>query len=336
MSIEIVNNEQHNNCISCCALLSRKKGKQCSYKAKHIIQSNGISFHLCSRHYKMGLKKIKTIYSDKNRCNIENHSTNNLLLTNDSIYKIIKIQSFFRKCVVQKNIKYRGISVYCRHLCNNSTDCSTFEDIRNIPNYLYFSFKSSSQYWGFHIATLKELLKYTNNNPYDTCPINNNTIDKFNKLIAKQKNIEIEKDVIVDPTIKLNQRCVKIFQIMDNLNQYTQCSWFLDLNLVQLKELYKQLEDLWNYRINLSINDKKKYVKNGTLFADKVQTINKVNSKIKLANILLDNFEKLVTEGENSEFCTTGALWILSGLTIVSKNARDALPWLYQSAHPGQ
>ena len=30
---------------------------------------------------------------------------------------------------------------------------------------------------------------------------------------------------------------------MDNLKQYTQCSWFLDLvNILQLKELYKQLE----------------------------------------------------------------------------------------------
>ena len=93
---------------------------------------------------------------------------------------------------------------------------------------------------------------------------------------------------------------------------------------------------MWNYRINMTINEKKRYVKNGILFADKVQVINKVNSKIKLGNILLDNFEKLVTEGENSEFCTTGSLWILSGLTIVNKNARDALPWLYQSAHPGQ
>ena len=79
---------------------------------------------------------------------------------------------------------------------------------------------------------------------------------------------------------------------MDDLKQYTQCSWFLDLNILQLKELYKQLEDLWNYRINMTINEKKRYVKNGILFADKVQVINKVNSKIKLGNILLDNFEK--------------------------------------------
>ena len=340
MSVEIVNNHQQNNYVSCCALLSSKKGKQCSYKHKYIIQNNGISFHLCSRHYKMGLGKIKTIYSGTPRCIVDNGNkiinANNVQYSTIYVDKLVKIQSYMRKCVVQKNIKNRGISVYCRHLCNNSSDCSTLEDIKNIPNHLYFSFKSSSQYWGFHIYHSKELLKYSKSNPYNTCDIEDSVINKFKKLIDKQKNIEVEKDVIDDPSIKLNQRCVKIFQIMDDLKQYTQCSWFLDLNILQLKELYKQLEDLWNYRINMSINEKKRYVKNGILFADKVQVINKVNSKIKLGNILLDNFEKLVTEGENSEFCTTGSLWILSGLTIVNKHARDALPWLYQSAHPGQ
>ena len=335
MNIEVVNSQNQNNCVSCCALLSSKKGKQCSFKPKHVVQNNGISLHLCSRHYKMGLDKIKTIYSDKNRCNANNIYNNTNISCNNSIDNIIKIQSIIRKFVVKKYIKDRGISVYCRHLCNNSSDCSTFDDIKNIPTHLYFSFKSASQYWGFHIATLKELLKYSKINPYNTCNIDDSVINRFKKLIDKQKNIEVEKDIILDPNIKLNQRCVKIFQIMDDLKQYTQCRWFLDLNLLQLKELYKQLEDLWNYRINLLIDEKKKYVKNGMLFSDKVQVINKVNSKIRLANILLDNFEKLITEGETNEFCTTGALWILSGLTIVSKNAREALPWLYQSAHPG-
>ena len=104
----------------------------------------------------MGLNKIKTIYSDTNGCIVDNENTiinaNNEQYPTGSVEKLVKIQSYMRKCVVQKNIKNRGISVYCRHLCNNSSDCSTFEDIKTIPNHLYFSFKSSSQHWGFHIV----------------------------------------------------------------------------------------------------------------------------------------------------------------------------------------
>ena len=84
MSVEIVNNHQQNNYVSCCALLSSKKGKQCSYKHKYIIQNNGISFHLCSRHYKMGLNKIKTIYSDTPRCIVD--SGNKIIDANNVIF----------------------------------------------------------------------------------------------------------------------------------------------------------------------------------------------------------------------------------------------------------
>ena len=119
---------------------------------------------------------------------------------------------------------------------------------------------------------------------------------------------------------------------MDRLKQYTQCEWFLDLNLVQLKDLYKQMEDLWNYRANLTAENKKSYVKSGKLFDIKFSIIDKITDKIKLSNILLDNFESLITEGKTISDRTTGALWVLSGLTIVSNGARDALPWLFQAA----
>lgn len=92
------------------------------------------------------------------------------------------------------------------------------------------------------------------------------------------------------------------------------------------------MEDLWNYRAHLTEENKKSYVKNGILFDTKYSIINSINNKIKLSNILLDNFHRLTTEGKTVSDRTTGALWILSGLTIVSQDARNALPWLFQAA----
>ena len=91
--------------------------------------------------------------------------------------------------------------------------------------------------------------------------------------------------------------------------------------------------DLWDYRISLTYEDKCNYVQSGKLFTDNISLINKCTDKIKLSNILLTNFDKLVNEGKTKSDQTTGALWILSGLTLVSLNARDALPWLFQSAN---
>jgi len=316
----------------CCARLATKPTLQCSYNVKHKAEGYG----LCNRHFKKGISNIKTIYQNvsQSRKKLVNKSSINKFI--EHLSSIIKVQSIVRKYIVNNNIYYRGITCYCRHLCNNNSDCTTLSNINEIKIMNYFSYYENNQYWGFNVATFKELLKYSDTNPYNICKIDQQIIDKFNKLltILDNKNIKIESDIITDPYIKLQQRCVEIFQIMDNLKQYTQCKWFLNLNIVQLKELYKQLEDIWNYRIHLSNDEKKKYVKNGKLFVDKIHTINKINSHIKIANILLDNFNKLIIEGINTEYRTTGALWILSGLTIVSKEARDALPWLFQSAHP--
>ena len=68
------------------------------------------------------------------------------------------------------------------------------------------------------------------------------------------------------------------------------------------------------------------------LFGDiSFKTLN--DSLNKLSNIILDECERLITEGKTVSDKTTGALWVLSALTIVSKKARDALPWLFQAAN---
>ena len=82
----------------------------------------------------------------------------------------------------------------------------------------------------------------------------------------------------------------------------------MNLNLAGLKELYKQLEDIWNYRTGLTEADKFRYAKDGKLFTETITHINSCTSTVKLANIILDNCKRLVTEGTSNEDRTTGAL----------------------------
>ena len=329
----------------CNARLINNLSKQCSHK---IVDGN-----FCRMHYNKNLITeggIKTIYDPINtlskkkiklkkkikfkRPNIVNVDGDIYLENNNNT--IIKIQKLIRGFLVRNNIKNRGISCYTRKNIYNDTDFLSFDDIKDIPIEDYYSFTDEDNCtWMFKISTFKELLKNSDINPYNNKKIDSLIIKKFNKFISKiekYRKIEIEKIEIDDPALKLQQKCVSIFQIMDNLKQYTQCEWFLDLNIEQLRELYKQMEDLWNYRAHLTEENKKSYVKNGILFDTKYSIINSINNKIKLSNILLDNFHRLTTEGKTVSDRTTGALWILSGLTIVSQDARNALPWLFQAA----
>ena len=120
--------------------------------------------------------------------------------------------------------------------------------------------------------------------------------------------------------------------MMDSLKNYTKCKWFLELNLHELKELYKQLEDIWNYRLCLTYTDKLKYTSDGKLFTLSVQKFFRINSKQTAQKILLSEFNRLVTEGNLESDRSTACQWILSALTLVHEDARSSMPWLYQSA----
>lgn len=255
---------------------------------------------------------------------------------NKHVKSIVKIQSLIRGFLVRNYIKTRGIPVYCKHLNTNDTDFLSFEELTDISNKNFFSYKDAdNRWWGFDIATLKELLKNSTINPYNTCEIGDDIINKFNNLLKKIENyrsIEIKNEVIDDPEIRLQQRCISVFQKMDNLKQYTKCEWFLSLNLQLLRSLYKYMEDMWNYRIGLSSQSKLRYVTNGKVFTETMVSIWRITDKYKLANILLNDFDRMVSEGITESDKSTACLWILSGLTLVNTDARNAMPWLYESA----
>ena len=60
-----------------------------------------------------------------------------------------------------------------------------------------------------------------------------------------------------DRKSSIKQNVVDLFSDIE-LNGYScQIIWFFDMSGRRLKELYKQLEDLWNYRAQLSIESKK-------------------------------------------------------------------------------
>lgn len=330
---QINENQTSINETQCIALTN--KGIRCKCKSK----ING----LCKRHYNKGIENIYTIFNKPEKKSTKlksNFQKRKKIYDSDDILKIKIIQSLTRGIIVRCNIKNRGIAVYCRHLLTNETDFAEFLDIKNnkeIENKNFISYKdSTNNYWGFNIATFKELIKYKSVNPYSTDEIPKNIIDSFNNFlekIEKTRKISIEKDKITNPKLIIQQKCIKVFQLIDDLKHYTQCSWFTNLSLNQLKELYKQIEDIWNYRVGLTNQDKFKYVKNGKLFTCKIHEINSIKSKNVLSKILLEDFERLVTEGQTTEDCQTGALWVLSALTIVSYDARQAMPWLFQSAN---
>ena len=102
--------------------------------------------------------------------------------------------------------------------------------------------------------------------------------------------------------------------------------------ILQLKMLYKILEDIWNYRAELSNDKKKNIVPNNSMFLVSVNDVYKMINKRKIQYILLNEIDKLISSAESNEDKITGAYFVLTGLVEISPHCMEALPWLIQQS----
>ena len=265
----------------------------------------------------------------------------------ENIKQVIKIQSLFRRNYVLKISKLKGPCLF--RTCVNETDFYTFEEKMNI-NYNYlFSFEDENKsIYFFDIRSFKLLIdnksSYDNKiiNPYNRIPISYDIINKYNILIKYliKNNISIvfEPEILSDEQI-FNQKIIQIFQKIDSFGYNTSIEWFGHLSCLQLRKMWLHLEDIWNYRSNLS-----QIQKNNIIQSIKPQPFskfklintnyfyisNKLLDKKKLQNTILDDINIFLTSGKDYESSNIGCLYVLTALSLVSKECIDSMPWLSQ------
>ncbi len=240
--------------------------------------------------------------------------------------KITRIQAIFRGYLVRKRKK-----------CINNEDFFTLDNKYEIPLDNYFSYIDEEGFEScFDAISFQKLLENDlPTNPYTTKSIPQKVIEKFGERVKylnkKGVKLNIEKPPMTDSQ-KLKQKMIAIFHKFDMLDNYTNHTWFEDLTLHQLKELYKRGEDIWNYRAQLNMQQKKNIVSNGIAFDIPISVISNIkeNKKRILQNILLCEFDRFATQGINKEERKLGAMLILTTLVEVSMDAAYAMPHYVQ------
>lgn len=297
----------------CFSVKNKKSSIQC------VCNKKNNSF-FCGRHIKMkkiiyfnnilkSIIKIQSIIRNKCINKINNVSFQNIC--------IIKIQSIFRK-----------YNIYRRNKCINKIDCISLQNIYNIsPIYLYiYNQQDINKYYAFDIRHLNEMIK----SPYVVNPYTNGNINKNDKYDIKTyiKNIsklgyiiEIKKDKLSDEQY-INSYTVETFQKINVLGNYTNPTWFLDLNLRNLKKLYNNSLYIIHQQFNITLIELKKYIKKGYAFGVTGSSIRKIKKKNKLRYMILNEYNefldyKLSTDANKQ----TALMWLLTALTKVSKNA---------------
>lgn len=258
---------------------------------------------------------------------------NNILRQN----KFVLCQKIIRGFIIRNRNYYKGPGYLIRSKCVNIDDFYTCENIDNIPDDYFFSYKDNKFIYSYDIRSFMNLLKHKCNNPYNNRPIAEETILMFNLRIKQMSRfgIQIEKhnDIVeLTPEQQFNSKVVDVFQKMNRLGHYTNIEWFTKLSCRRLKKWYKEAEDIFNYRVNLTEEDKKKIIPDGNSFKMRVIDVYNIHDtlKRKIQYIILNEIDRFISLGETHNDRYTGSLYMLTAFTIVSSEVANALPWLCQ------
>jgi hypothetical protein len=295
--------------------------------------------------YNFNLSQLKTLakyYKIKlsgNKSQLSTRIYSFLYLSNN----VLKIQKVIKGFIQRKYNNCHGPAFKKRSLCTNNYDFLSMEEVKDIPNSQFFSYEDGGFIYGFDILSFHNLICKSNGiikNPFNTKKINQKVIEDFNLLIRLSNvlkikiciNLEdINKDLSNKKSIEL--RTLSLFQNIDALGNYSNSSWFLSLNKLQLIKMVRELKDIWTFRAHINFDIKMAICPpSGNPF----NNLNYNNLHI-MENIddvrksILDVLEKFILNGVDKDSKCLGAYYVLGALTLVSIEASISLPWLYQA-----
>ena len=251
-----------------------------------------------------------------------------------NISSIIRLQSIVRRKLLTNRVRLRGTCVLNRSLCNNDEDFYTYDPKDEIEDKYFFSYKDSSHnYWCFDIRSLKKLIDMNYGNPYTTEPIPDIIKDKVHTLISKllSQNIQvvIDNTVITDRKLVIKQKFVDIFSQIEVAGYSCNIDWVLNLSIPRLKRLYRELEDIWNYRAGLSQQVKCNIAPpHGQLFVMPVHDYMICTEKLELLEILGNELMKIMGATSPSDM-NLGFMYFIMGLSIVNQQCLMIHPWVH-------
>lgn len=302
---------------------------------KDYLEDNELSkFNFKSIRY--SIKKYKLTFN-----------SNKLIMCYNLAYffeNIISFQKYDKEArIIQKNFKLylknrnkflRGPALNNRELCNNKEDFLSFEPLENLNNNIFFSYIDEDKFiYGFDIHSFEKLIAKKMSNPYNRKPIPKRAIKNMETIIKLEQIHEIEETPNYTLKQKITHRIIKIFQEIDRLGTYaggTDINWFLSMEVGHLKCYYKTLEDIWNYRANLTNVQKSHIVPYQVMFPYTVYNYNKLTNMKKMKDLLLTEMEKLVFSAELDSDKSLGCYYILIAFVEINPICASLMPWLVQ------
>lgn len=265
-----------------------------------------------------------------------------------------KIQSVLRMYIIKLIVKLKGPALKDRKLCVNETDFYTLEPLENIGFYDFFSYKDDENFiYGFDLNSIATLLNKPGwgKNPYNRFKFpflvtkNVCVLKKLRKFYKKNNKAIITKTPREECLLRmksirednLDSRVQNLFYEIDNLGNYSSTLWLNNLSKHDLYRLIKYMWEVWTYRANIPNEIKRKICPYFNPFFDGIDAnILNTNSNVEpsfrdVKATCVTIMENIIYTGISDEYKHIGSMHVLTAFTIISQDARDNMPWLYES-----
>jgi hypothetical protein len=146
----------------------------------------------------------------------------------------------------------------------------------------------------------------------------------------------IRQSLVKVRALPLQRRINELFMFMDQLGNYTNSSWFINLNKNGCFLLYSQLRDIWIFRSQMPISLKHNicplgdpFYETQNIYRSRFSDITEEEMCISCLNVM----ENMIMSAFDIEYRKIGCLHVLTALTVVSVPARTQYEYLFDSLY---
>jgi hypothetical protein len=272
----------------------------------------------------------------------------------DKTKKLIKIQKTFRGNLARMWIKLKKGT---GEPSVNDTDFYTMDPIEEMDFMYYIHYTEEAKEttqptsYVFNINSLVTLMLKNGKleNPYTRQDMKKTLGEKMlriinltsilfphNDLMKNSTEVMTEIDKIrpaipIDPTANYQNMANELFMRIDSLGNYTNVEWFNGLSNAKLCTLILRIYYFWGFidrQLKMRICPHKSPFSIDNLGIEMVSTDRPIEENRAIA---IRVGETLVYDGATDEYRTLGAMYFVTGMTIVCEEAREQMPWLYDN-----
>ena len=234
-----------------------------------------------------------------------------------------------------------GPLLWFRHESNNPYDFFSTEPVADIPiaDFVSFVEEKDGKGYAMDVKSLNTLLDHAKTNgeipknPYNRAPLPAHLMRRL--LHHSIQSWDCLEGVTPEQTLTL--AVTDTYRAIEDLGYYTDPTWYLELNQVALQRYYVELADIWFHRANLNAADRRRIIPTATpRIPFRVPIVGICDVPYDdLREQVLDTCKTLVTAAAARADRQLGAMYVLGALTLVSRSARTAFPWLHEMFAPG-